>query len=141
MTNLSAQLHPSRTLGARDLLVATALAAMAIGIMFDAWLDIARMGLFKEEMSYVLLAPFVVGWVAIARRNRLANCPVRREWAGLGIVAGGWLIYWYGYLADPVLWRAGAVVVAVGAFVSAIGLDALLRLLPAFAATIFLVPI
>jgi exosortase len=54
---------------------------------------------------------------------------------------GGWLTFWYGYWGDPVLWRAGAVTVAAGAIVSVVGLNAMRRLLPAFAAMVFLIPV
>jgi len=130
-----------RRFGARDLAMAGALAAVAVGIMFDAWKDIARLGLMREEMSYVLLAPLVIAWVALSRRQRLIDCPVRREWAGLAILLMGWVVFVYGYWTDPVLWRAAAVVITIGAIISALGLDVLIRLLPAFVAAIFLIPI
>src|SRR5437773_1770238 len=141
MNAAATETRPARVICRRDLLVAAAFAVAAVGLMFDAWRDILRLGMRQEELSYVFLAPAVIGWIAIASRNRLIDCPLRREWAGLAILVVGWIVFFYGYVADPVLWRAGAVIVAVGAVVSALGLDALLRLWPAFAATIFLVPI
>jgi exosortase len=141
MSSASNKISPGRFVTSGDLLLAALLAAGAIGIMSDAWIDIVRLGLRQEELSYVFLAPIVIGWIAIARRKQLVNCPLRHQWAGLVILAAGWLAFWYGYLADPVLWRAGAVMVAVGAVVSMLGLNTLLRMWPAFAATIFLVPI
>ena len=109
--------------------------------MFDAWADIYRLGTHNEELSYVLLAPVMIAWIAWARRARLWRCRVRGGWAGLPILAAGWLVYAYGYLTDPVLWRAGAVLTAVGAVVAALGTDALRKFFAAFAAAVFLIPI
>src|SRR5689334_4605702 len=140
MSRLTDESEP-RLIGRRELLVAVTICAAAVGILFDAWADIVRLGTRKEELNYVFLAPIVIGWIVMARRGRLLNCPVRHEWAGLLILACGWLTFWFGYVTDPVLWRAGAVVVAVGAVGSVIGLNAMLRMWPAFLATIFLIPI
>jgi exosortase len=133
--------HGGRTVNRADLIVAALLAATGIGVMFDAWRDIFRSGTRQEELSYVFLAPAVIAWIAIAWRERLFRCRVRGQWVGLLIIVIGWLVYFYGYLADPVLWRGGAVMVAVGAVISALGAQVLLRLWPVFVATIFLVPI
>jgi exosortase len=130
-----------RVIGRRDGIVAALLALVAIGIMFDAWKDIFRLGMLKEELSYVFLAPVLIIWISWSRRDLLKNCPVRGGWAGLAILAAGWLVFWYGYLTDPVLWRAGAVMIALGAAAAAVGLPVLLRLWPAVVATVFLVPI
>src|SRR5262249_50728648 len=100
---------PISVIGKSDWLLAAAMAAVAVIVMFDAWMDIARLGLFREELSYVLLAPVVIGWVAMARWPRLQGCTVRHAWCGLGILLFGWMTFWYGYWGDPVLWRAGAV--------------------------------
>ena len=127
--------------GRRDLLWAAALLAAAVVIMWDAWAEIVRLGFVNEELSYVLLAPVMIGWIAWVRRGQLATCRVRGGWVGLPVLAAGWLVYSYGFLADPVLWRAGAVLAAVGAVITALGTDVLLRFAPAFAATVFLIPI
>lgn len=129
------------TVTRNDLLFAAGLAGAAAVVMGDAWRDIVRLGVDSEELSYVLLAPVVIAWIAFGRRDQLARCRVRGQWVGLLILAAGYAVHWYGFLADPVLWRAGAVMAAAGATVAALGTDVLLRFLPAFAATIFLVPI
>jgi len=130
-----------RSLGVRDLLAASALSLCAIGITFEAWRDILNMGLKDEELSYVLLAPLIIGLLVWARWDQEPLCRLRGGWVGLLIIVAAWLIHWFGYLADPVLWRGAAVLLAVGAFATAVGWDVLLRFWPAFAATIFLVPI
>ena len=125
----------------RELLWAAGLAAAAVGIMWDAWAEILRLGFVNEELSYVLLAPVMIAWIAWVRRAQLASCRLRGGWVGLVVLAAGWLVYSYGYVADPVLWRAGAVLAAVGAVITALGTDVLLKFAPAFAATVFLIPI
>lgn len=124
-----------------DVLTASTLALAAAAILLPAWRDIFRLGLRDEELSYVLLAPVMIACLAWVRRGLLAKCRARGGWLGLIILAFGWAIYSYGYLADPVLWRAGAVVIAIGAFVSAAGSDVLFKFAPVFAACIFLVPV
>src|SRR5687768_15689655 len=130
-----------RGVARQDLLVGAALAAAGAALTFDGWLSILQMGFHKEELSYVLLAPVTIAWIAWVRRAQLAACTVRGQWVGIAVLIGGWLVYSYGYLTDPVLWRAGAVLTAVGALLAGVGSDVLRRFLPAFAATAFLIPI
>src|SRR5258706_5166249 len=123
----------------RDLGIAALMVAAAMLIMFDAWKDIYRLGKADEELSYVLLAPVMIVWLAWVRKNQIHNCPLRRGWVGIAILAVGWAVHAFGYVADPVIWRAGAVITAVGAFVAAVGADAALRFGPALAAAVFLI--
>jgi exosortase len=60
---------------------------------------------------------------------------------GILILAAGWAVHAFGYVADPVIWRTGAVLTAVGAFVAAVGFDAAFRFGPVLAASIFLIPV
>jgi exosortase len=130
-----------RLIGRADLVIAAGLVIAAFASMFDAWADIYRLGSTHEELSYVLAAPAVIAWLAFGRRENLSECRLRGGWLGLLIMAAAWAIHWYGYLTDPVLWRGSAVMLAVGAVVAALGIDVLWRFLPAFAMTIFLIPI
>jgi exosortase len=130
-----------RAVSRRDLALGLIFVAAAVLIMHQAWRDIFRVGRADEECSYVLLAPFIIGWLAWVRRDQLFRAPLAGGWAGLLILALGWLVYWYGYVADPVIWRAGAVMTAIGAFVSAIGFKASWKLAPALVAAGFLVPV
>lgn len=117
------------------------MACAAVFALFDAWRDIFRLGMVNEELSYVLLAPVVIGWLAWARRARLSECRPRGLWLGLIALLAGWGVYWYGYVSDPVLWRAGAVMVAAAAVIAALGSDVIFKFFPAFVACIFLIPI
>ena len=129
------------TISRADLLFAVLLAGASSLVMFDAWRDIWRLGTHSEELSYVLLAPIVIAWIAWSRAARIRECRPRGQWLGLLILLAGYGVYWYGFLADPVLWRAGAVMACVGAVVAALGTEVLRKFLPAFAASLFLVPI
>jgi exosortase len=133
-------MHEHRVKG-WDLILAGGAATLAVFVTLDAWRDILRLGLKNEELGYVLLAPIMIIWIAWVRRQRLWDCTVRGGWLGLCILAAGWGTFQYGFLADPVLWRAGAVLIAIGAVVSVLGSQVFVRFLPAFAATIFLVPV
>ncbi len=115
--------------------------AAAVGIMIDAWRDIYRLGKADEELSYVLLAPLMIILLVWVRKDQIRNCPLRRGWIGIAILALGWAVHAFGYVSDPVIWRTGAVITAVGAFVAAVGFDAAYRFAPALAGCVFLIPV
>lgn len=133
--------QPATPLSWRDFAWAVGFTLAIARIMGDAWAEIFRLGYANEELSYVLIAPVVMGWIAWGRRERVAECKARGGWVGILGLLAGWAVYWYGYFVDPVLWRVGAVVAAVGAFLAAAGRDVLLRFAPAIAAAVFLIPI
>jgi exosortase len=125
----------------RDVFVALLLGAAAAVASGDAWLSTFRIGSTSEELSYVLLAPLMIVWIAWVRRQQLGQCRLRRGWVGLLLLAVGWGVYGYGRVADPVIWRAGAVIASGGAVVAALGTEVLRRFAPAFASMAFLIPI
>jgi exosortase len=129
------------TLSVRDLAVGSLFALGSVAVTSAAWRDTVRMGVSNEELSYVLVAPLMIAWIAIRRAAGWRQIPLGNAWVGVAALVVGWALHWYGYFADPVLWRAGAVLAAAGAFSAGIGFPATWRFLPAFAATIFLVPI
>ena len=115
--------------------------AAAVAVTFDAWRDIFRVATRDEELSYVLLAPVVIGCLAWSRRGRLRDRRVIHNWIGVLLIAFGWAIYWYGYHFDPAIWRAGAVVITGAGVVAGIGTDVAWQLSPALVAMVFLIPI
>src|SRR5208282_5889876 len=88
-----------RALTARDFFIATAMAGAAIGVTWNAWLDIFHLGWKDEELSYVLVAPLIIVLLAWARRDQWYKCRLRSGWIGLPIMAAAWLLHWYGDLA------------------------------------------
>ncbi|MFV2070804.1 MAG: archaeosortase/exosortase family protein, partial [Pirellulales bacterium] len=126
----------------RYVLGGLALAAVGIGVVSDAWYDMLGIALRDEESSQVLLVPFVVGWLVWIRRGRLATCRRQATWIGPLLVGIGWLVSTIGYHhAIQSFWHGGAVLVAVGCFLTVTGGDVLRRFLPAFIVLMFLVPV
>ena len=126
----------------RRIYAALAVVALAIVATLPAWLDIARIAWMDEEASQVFLVPIVVAWLIWVRRGRFRYCLPRPTFLGPLCVAAGWLISSYGYHnAFQSLWHAGAVLVVIGAVLSVVGRDLLLRFAPALVVLIFLVPI
>jgi exosortase len=130
-----------RACSLRDWAFTAGLVAAAVAVTFDAWRDIVRLALLDEELSYVLLAPVVIGCLAWSRRGRLRNRAVVHNWVGIPLIALGWAVHWYGYHFDPAIWRAGAVFIAGASVVAGIGTDIAWQMSPALAAMLFLIPI
>jgi exosortase len=131
--------HP---LTARRLLGALALVALAVAVTSDIWADIFAIATRDEESSQVLLVPLVVAWLVWVRRDRWRDCRVRQTWIGPPLVAVGWLLSTIGYHhAIQSFWHGGAVLVAVGCFLTVVGSDLLRRFLPVFVVLVFLIPV
>lgn len=135
----TAQLNPwtpARLIGAAFLVAA------GVAVMWHAWSDILRLATRNEENSHILLVPIVVVWLVLARRDQWARCRVGFSPVGPLIMAAGWGISVFGfYNAFQSLWHGGALLVAVGAFVTVIGPDVVRRIWPAFVVLLFLVPV
>jgi exosortase len=128
------------TLG--HLLGAAALAAVAVVAASDAWADLMLIAFKDEEASHIFLVPFAAAWIAWVRRESLRACRPTGCWVGPVIVVMGTGLWFAGYQNDiQSFWHGGAVCMAVGAALSVLGSDVLMRLLPAFAVLVFLVPI
>jgi exosortase len=120
--------------------IALALAGMLA--TFDAWLDILHIAMRDEEASHIFLVPIVAAYLVWVRRLRLRHVQPASSWLGPLIVLTGWMLY---YIGDERLWESvwhlGAIVVAVGCFLTAAGSRVLRQLLPAFVVLVFLVPV
>src|SRR4051794_17891506 len=92
------QVHSPRMLSARDIVLALGLAGAAAWITLDGWSDILRLGLVNEELSYVLLAPVMIGWLVWCRWSAFQPRVASPGWLGLGLLVCGCSVYWYGYL-------------------------------------------
>src|SRR6476660_10259982 len=114
--------------------VAMGVVALAILATMSAWLDILNIAKRDDEASHVYLVPIVVAWLVWVRRGRFRYCLPRPTFLGPLFVAIGWLISTVGYRnAFQSLWHGGAVLVVVGALISVVGRDLLIRFAPAFA--------
>ena len=127
---------PGRIAAAAALLVAGWFATR------DAWADIYDIAVKDEEASHIFLVPIIFGWLIWARRDRLATLVPGNSLVGPLLIAIGGLVNWYGfYHYTQAAWHAGAVLVAVGGFLTVAGWRYATTLLPAFAVLAFLVPI
>jgi exosortase len=122
--------------------VALALVCASVAVTFDAWRDIVRIATRDEEASHVFLVPFVVGWLVWARRRRFSHFRPASSFAGPLAVLVGWSMYSAGdtFLLQS-LYHAGAVLMAVGCLLTALGPAMITEFFPAFLALAFLVPL
>jgi exosortase len=124
--------------------VAAALALVVAGMVaaLDAWLDILHIALRDEEASHIFLVPIVAAYLVWVRRLRLRHVRATNLWLGPMLVLAGWALH---YVGDARLWQSvwhlGAIVIAVGCFVTAAGSQVLRQLLPAFLVLVFLIPV
>lgn len=108
----------------------------------DAWLDILRIARRDEESSHVFLVPIVAAYLVWVRWKRLRHLSPAGAWLGPAMVALGWAAY---FLGDTKLWQsvwhAGAILIAIGCFVTAMGSRIIKHLFPAFLVLVFLIPV
>lgn len=127
---------------ARHAAAAVVLIGLGIVVTSDAWADVFRIAFRDDESSHVLLAPIAAVWLVLAHRDRLNNVRPDSSLVGPLFVAAGWVGYSVG---DTFLWQSiwhgGAVLVAAGCLLTAFGSAPLVRVLPAFVALAFLVPV
>jgi exosortase len=110
--------------------------------MREAWQDMYRIASKDEEQSHIFLVPIVAVWMAWVRRGRFRIFTPRWTAAGAVIMLVGWILSRVGYFnAVQSAWHAGAVIAFVGALVAGLGMNFLLRFLPAVAVLAFLVPV
>ena len=127
----------------KSLLIATALLALVgFWVTADAWRDIYRLGTTDEESSHVLLAIPAALWIAWTRKTYAAGARRTGAWLGPTLVALGWLLFAYGDVQlFQSIWHFGAICIVVGCIVTMVGREAFLRLWPAFAVLMFLIPV
>jgi exosortase len=129
-------------LGAWHYAAAGIAVAVAIIVTGDAWRDMFEYGWKDEESGHVLLAPIAAAWIALVRRASLKRCPRRGTWWGPPIAAIGLGLWASGWNYDvQVMWHGGALMFALGAAVSVLGMEVLRRMAPAAVALLLLVPV
>lgn len=128
--------------GTEQLVLLIVLPLLTMLVNFQAWADIVRIAIGDEEASHILLVPIVAGWLFWVRRGRLRLVTMRGQYVGPILVAISWAMSYYGYHNSmQSVWHAGAVLCAVGAIISVLGVDLLLRFFPVFLVLIFIIPV
>ena len=124
------------------LLAAAALAASAIAITSNVWRDMLDVSLKDQESGYILMVPIVIAVLIAARRKRAQDAIISQTWIGTILIAIGWLAWSGGYrVGSHALWYGGADLLALGAVVTILGKDALVKFFPAALALIFFIPV
>ncbi len=107
----------------------------------EAWREILRLFWIDEQASHGLLVPLAVFLLVAARRARLQNLPLRCHWLGPATVFVGlvsWIISWHTDFQTG--WHGGAILMALGCWITMTGIEPIRRFAPAYAALIFLLP-
>lgn len=128
--------------GQEHAVAAVVMVAAGVAITANAWLDILSIAISDEESSHIFLVPIIFAWLVWVRRERLRFCRPTEQWVGSVLVAAGAAVSAFGYYYSyQSLWHGGALVLVLGCFVSAVGVDVIRRFLPAFVVLVFLVPV
>lgn len=131
-----------RVFGARQGLLAVFLVAVAVAAAWNAWSDLLFIARKDEESSHIFIVPLAFVWMIFARRQSLPSSRPVGQWIGPAFIALGWILWSGGYRFDvQVFWHGGAVLMAVGAALTLLGMDVLIKLWPAFVVLVFLVPV
>lgn len=118
------------------------LVLLAVASAFPAWHDIYSTAVEREDQSHILLALPVAAWLAITRRHRLRFCIPKASWIGPLACLGGIVLSEAGFrLGVDLFWHAGAVLTAVGAVVSVVGVQVVRKFLPSLMALAFILPV
>ena len=126
----------------RDLLIAAVLAALAVAAAWASWTEIWTIATRDQENTHILLAIPVALWLGWLRRSRLRHVRPRPHLAGVGLVLVGMAGELWGFYAEvDVARHAGAILMAIGAIVSVLGLKLLIEFKPSVMALAFLMPI
>lgn len=132
---------------ARNRRLRIALGAVAtvvtILLMIHSWFDTASIGMKDEESGHVLLVPIVVVWLVWVRRGRFARWDAEPSWLGPAFVGLGWFCWSFGYRQNNIhtLWHGGAILAALGAFLTFAGRGLLRKFFPAVAVLVFMIPV
>ena len=139
---MSLEMQPQKRWTFWHLLGALALVGATVFAGWDAWCDIWNYGVHDEESSQIMLVPIVVAWIVWVRREWLQACQPTGRIPGVLMVGLGWFLMSMGNRHQiPSAWQGGAVMLSTGALLVVLGQGVLWKLLSAFGALIFLVPV
>lgn len=126
----------------RRVVAAVVLGLAAVAVCHRAWLDMWSIALRDEQNTHILLAPLVVIWLVIVRRERIRKCRPQGEWMGTLILFAGAVVSGFGLEhGHQLMWHGGAVLALVGAVFTALGSMVFARFLPAVVAIAFVIPV
>lgn len=145
--SISAQTSPGRggTIEPRSSLrivsIALLLIAISAWITSEAWQEILRLIWLDEQSSHGLIVPLAIFLLVAARRTRLNGQVLRPHWLGPVVVFVGvasWIVSWH--LDFQSGWHGGALLMALGCWITMTGIEPIRRFAPAYVALIFLLP-
>jgi exosortase len=125
-----------------DALLLGGLVVLAVLATRGIWMDVLSIAVRDEEQSHILLAIPIAAWLAWVRRDRLRA--VRPRWSIMGppVLGIGWAIASFGYASGvEFTLHAGALLIVLGAVLTVVGPNVLVRFLPAVLALMFLIPV
>ena len=121
--------------------LALLLIALSVWIASETWGEITRMIWLDEQSSHGLVVPLAVFILVSARRSRLETVRLEAHWLGPVMVLLGVVAWAIGYHTDfQSGWHGGALLMAIGCFITTTGLDPIRKFAPAYLALIFLLP-
>jgi exosortase len=121
---------------------ASALAALAVWVTYEAWHDIFVIARNDEEYSHIFIVPIVALWMAWVRRMRFRHCKPSGTLLGVLLVALGWATAHHGFNHGyQSLWHFGSLLVVVGCTLAVLGKNVVFRFFPAFAVLVFMIPV
>ena len=121
--------------------IAIGLVAISVWIASEAWTEIARLIWLDEQSSHGLIVPLAIFVLVAARRSRLQGLEIRSHWVGPVVTLIGvafWVLSWH--IDFQTGWHGGALLMALGCWVTMTGIEPIRRFAPAYVALIFLLP-
>jgi exosortase len=126
----------------RDLWALVALLVTSIAAFLPAWKELVTEILRREDNGYILIVPFVAGYLAWIRRSRFRYIRRRPSLSGVSLIVLAALLGWYGSETDTrVATHLSAILALVACFVVLMGFAVLKQMAPVFLALLFLIPV
>ncbi len=118
------------------------LVGLAVVATRGPWTDIVSWAWHDDEQSHILLGLPIAAWLFWVRRDRLRYTPPKHTLIGPLVSTVGWFICVQGFRSGTdIMWHGGALMVVFGAILTIVGVDFVMKFLPAFGALFFLLPV
>ena len=113
----------------------------AITLTYPAWADMYRIAWMDDDCFHAALVLPAFAWLAWVRRGRMRLCRPVGHWLGVPLLLGGWYVGSAGFHHPwQPLWHLGALLMAIGALVLAVGWEIPREFTAAFGVLAFLIP-